>query len=190
MKLKLCRNIHSISLYKKYVFLLLLLMYFGCYGNLKFPLTCNGKNENWHDLLLSYCRYFGEKNQKYLNQTYNFSPNPTVSLVVMATGRLNLLKIFERINSSEFLRAIKLKLFRNVHSTYISLYKNIFYCRCLSLWLLWQFSFHRLLMGKIKFGFNCGLVVGILTEHCFEMFVVSSSTKSENVQIPHFDLLP
>ena len=59
MKLKLCRNIHNISLYKNYV-LLLLLIYFGCYGNFKFPLTCNGKNENWH-LLLSHCRYLGGK---------------------------------------------------------------------------------------------------------------------------------
>ena len=31
-------------------------MYFGCYGNFKFPLTFNGKNENWH-LLLSHCRF-------------------------------------------------------------------------------------------------------------------------------------
>ena len=42
MKLKLYRNVHNISLYKN-VFLLLLLMHFGCYGNLHFPLTCNGK---------------------------------------------------------------------------------------------------------------------------------------------------
>ena len=62
MKLKLCRNIHSISLYKHYV-LLTLLMCFRCYGNLKFPLTCNGKNENWHSLL-SRCIYFGKKFQK------------------------------------------------------------------------------------------------------------------------------
>ena len=29
----------------KILFLLLLLIYFGCYGNLEFPLTYNGKNE-------------------------------------------------------------------------------------------------------------------------------------------------
>ena len=52
-----------------------------CYGNLKFPLTCNGENENWH-LLLSYCRYFGKTFQKYL-----FSgplPNPTISYSPLA----------------------------------------------------------------------------------------------------------
>ena len=57
IKLKLCRNVHNISLYKKGLFLLPLLMYFRCYGNLKFPLTYNGKSENWL-LLLSHCRYF------------------------------------------------------------------------------------------------------------------------------------
>ena len=59
-----------------------------------------------------------------------FFPNPSFSLVVMATERLNVLKLFEKINSSEAIRVIKLNLFRNVHS--ISLYKNVvFYCRCL-----------------------------------------------------------
>ena len=42
---------------KACVFLLLLLMYFCCYGNLNFPLTYNGKSENWH-LLRFHCRYF------------------------------------------------------------------------------------------------------------------------------------
>ena len=32
-------------------------MCFRCYGNLKFPLTYNGKSENWH-LLLTHCRDF------------------------------------------------------------------------------------------------------------------------------------
>ena len=32
-------------------------MHFGGYGNLKFPLTYNGKSENW-DLLLSHCGNF------------------------------------------------------------------------------------------------------------------------------------
>ena len=32
-------------------------MNFGCYGNFKFPLSYNGKSENW-DLLLSHCKYF------------------------------------------------------------------------------------------------------------------------------------
>ena len=35
-------------------------MYFRCYGNLKFPLTYNGKSENWY-LLLSHCSDFDQK---------------------------------------------------------------------------------------------------------------------------------
>ena len=59
MKLKLCKNVHDISLYVKYIysFLLSLPLYFRCYGNLKFPYTYNGKSANWH-LFLCYCRYF------------------------------------------------------------------------------------------------------------------------------------
>ena len=56
MKLKLYRNVHNINLYRNYVFYFCYsVMNFGCYGNFKFPLTCNGKNEKWH-LLLSRCR--------------------------------------------------------------------------------------------------------------------------------------
>ena len=39
------------------MFLLPFLMCFHCYGNLKFPVTYNGKSEN-SLLLLSHCRYF------------------------------------------------------------------------------------------------------------------------------------
>ena len=57
MKLKLSRNVHNNSLYKKVSFLLLLLMCFHCYDNLKFPLTYNGKSKS-RPLLLTHCRYF------------------------------------------------------------------------------------------------------------------------------------
>ena len=57
IKQKLCRMVSNISLYKRVVLLFPLLRHFGCYGNLKFSLTYNGKSENWH-LLLSHCRYF------------------------------------------------------------------------------------------------------------------------------------
>ena len=59
MKLKLCRNVHNIKLYKHTV-LMLLLMCFRCYGNLKFRLTYNGKSER-RPLLLSHCKYFDKK---------------------------------------------------------------------------------------------------------------------------------
>ena len=73
-------------------------MYFGCYGNLKFPLTCNGENENWH-LLLSRCTYFREKRKQQKSLLSGplpniFCPNPTTLFVAMATESLNFLKIF------------------------------------------------------------------------------------------------
>ena len=36
------------------------LLYFRYFGNFKFPLTYNGKSENWH-LLLSHRRYFEKR---------------------------------------------------------------------------------------------------------------------------------
>ena len=57
IKLKLCINVHDISLYINYIFLLSLPMCFHCYINLKFPYTYNGKSGHWH-LFLCYCRYF------------------------------------------------------------------------------------------------------------------------------------
>ena len=66
------------------------------YCNLKFPLTCNGKNESWH-LLLSIWRYFGKRFSRnvwwvVLYQTYCCCPNPSISLIVMTTEILNLQK--------------------------------------------------------------------------------------------------
>ena len=53
---------------------------------------------------------------------------------------VNLRKILNNINSSEGIKAIKLKLFRHVHS--ISLYKSInFIVIAYALWLPWQLMF-------------------------------------------------
>ena len=45
MKLKLCRNVHSMSLYKTVGLFLFLLLhkYFGCYGSLSFHRLIMGK---------------------------------------------------------------------------------------------------------------------------------------------------
>ena len=56
MKLKLCRNVHNISLYKKYVFYYRCPCAFVSKATL-FPLTYNEKGESG-SLLLSHCRYF------------------------------------------------------------------------------------------------------------------------------------
>ena len=50
-------------------------------------------------------------------------------LVAMATKMLNLRKNIKKIISSEAIRGMKLKLYRNVHN--MCLYKkNVFYCIC------------------------------------------------------------
>ena len=79
MKLELCRNVHNISLYK-IIFLLLLLICLHCYGNLKFPLSYNGKNETCHSLL-NLGRYFDKSLLNFyvpwvvLYLPYQFCPN-------------------------------------------------------------------------------------------------------------------
>ena len=61
------------------VFLLLLVVCFYCYGNLKFPLAYNGKRETW-PLLLSQCRYF--------DKSFTYKRFSFFSIVDMATERL------------------------------------------------------------------------------------------------------
>ena len=56
IKLKLCRIVSNISLYKKILCLLPLLKYIGCYSSLKVSIDLQWETENW-DLLLSHCRY-------------------------------------------------------------------------------------------------------------------------------------
>ena len=98
IKLKLCSIVSNIILYKMFVFYLPLLMHFGCCGNLKFPLTYNGKSENW-DLLLYHCRNFDTfyRNVPWvvLYQTYKFCLNHWTWLVAMATEKINLRKILK-----------------------------------------------------------------------------------------------
>ena len=61
IKLKLCRNVCLISLYKNdFVYCCWSDMCFHCYGKFKFPFAYNGKMENW-PLLLSHCRYFDNR---------------------------------------------------------------------------------------------------------------------------------
>ena len=51
LKLKLYMHAYDINLYKVCVFLLSLSNYFGCFGNLKFPLSYTGKSLNCQFLL-------------------------------------------------------------------------------------------------------------------------------------------
>ena len=56
LKLKLCRNVHNISLFKS-TFLVNVALVFPLLWQLSFHLTYNGKRENW-PLLQSHFRYF------------------------------------------------------------------------------------------------------------------------------------
>ena len=133
-----------------FFFLLPLRKYFGCYGNLKFTLTYNGKSENW-DWLLFHCRYF-EKSFTVLHQAYHFSPNLSVWSVATTSERLNLRKYIKKINS-EAIRGIKMKLCRIIHNI-IRYKKTVFYCHCLStLVAMATLNFHRLIMGKSTLAF-------------------------------------
>ena len=60
MKLKLCIHAYDISLCKVFVSLLSLSHYFGCYGNLKFPLTYKTKSGKMH-FFENYCSLRPEK---------------------------------------------------------------------------------------------------------------------------------
>ena len=94
MKLKLCINVHGISLYINYIFYC---RCFYCYGNLKFPYTCtyDGKSGNWHLFLLLqifWQKFYWNVSGVVLYQPCEFRPNRWFSLVAMATERLNFRK--------------------------------------------------------------------------------------------------
>ena len=91
-----------------------------------------GKNENWH-LLLSQCRYLN-----FLQKCFLISP---LRFIWILSKSLNLIdchsnikdkfsKHYSKINSSEAVRGIKLKLCRIVSKN--GLYKICFYCCCSS----------------------------------------------------------
>ena len=153
IKLKHCRIVSNNSLYKKVVFIAVV-KHFGCYGNLKFPLTYNGKSENWY-LLLSHCSYFdkrfaemfvGWSSTKHIiwDQTSQFDWQANVKFA----------KKCLKITSSEAIRGIKLKLGRIVYNI------SLFCCRCLSTlvamatlnvyrlikWRKWQLAFIAILL--------------------------------------------
>ena len=115
--------VYSISLYK-FMFLLPLLKYFGCYGNLKFPLTYNGKSEIWH-LLLSHCIYDKSFTELFLVLSCNKHFNlwkPFNLIGCHGSQKAKFAKTNYKINCWKDKWGIMLKLCRNILS--ISLYKK------------------------------------------------------------------
>ena len=143
IKLKLCRIVSYISLYKTIVFiavaqafwlLLQLKVSFDLQWKkwkLRFIATCISLQIFWQKFYRSNCWVV-------LHQAYHFSPNPSFWLVAIAIEMLICKIKYININSSEAIRGIKLKLHKIVHN--VSFYKNMF--------LLLLLNFCRLKMGK------------------------------------------
>ena len=93
MKLKLCINVHDISLYINCIFIVVAHV-LSLLWQLKFPYTCtyNGTSGNWH-LFLCYCRYFDKSfTEMFLEyQPYEFCPNCWIWLVAKQQTFKNLL---------------------------------------------------------------------------------------------------
>ena len=105
----------------------------GCYGNLQFPLTYNGKSGT-RQFLLSHCRYLD-----FLFTEMFLEQSSTIHMNFVQIAEFDWLpwqhkeyifeKKYSKIFSSEAVREMKLKLCIHVHD--ISLYINFgFYCHC------------------------------------------------------------
>ena len=97
IKLKLCIIVHNISLYKNIVFC------YHCLSTLVAVATLN-----------------------FLLPNIYFLSKPLNLIGFHSNQKAQFVKNIKKINSSEAVWGIKLKLCRNVHS--ISLFKNVFYC--------------------------------------------------------------
>ena len=100
---------------------------------------------------LFHCRYFDRSFSEIFVEW-----SPTKHHV--ATKRLNLRKILKNQHLRSYM-GIKLTLCRNVHS--IGLYKKYCFCCCMCTLVAMATG---LMMGKMKIGFNCCIIAGILTE--------------------------
>ena len=134
IKLKFCSIVSNFSLYKKSVFYCSCSCILVAMATKKFPLTCNGKTENW-DLLLSYYRYF---DKSFTEQYRTWILSKLLNLIGCYGNRKDkFMKKYSKIISSEAIRGMKLKLCGIVHN--ISLYKSVFVIAIAHvLSLLWQ----------------------------------------------------
>ena len=137
-------------------------MCFRCYSNLKFPLTYNGKSENWH-LLPFHCRDFDKTFSEMFVEW-----SPTKHLLFDQTAQFDWLsrkpkgyikKEYTYIN--QLLRSY-MGYKAEILIALVSKKTSIFYCCCMSTFVTFATqSFHRLTMGKMKIGFNGSLIAGI-----------------------------
>ena len=135
---------HNISLYKNCV-LVPSLMCLGCYVNLNFPMTYAFIATSLQILWQTFIR-----NVPWVvrYQTYHFWPILWILVVAMATERLNLPKHIQNSTPQKPYGGL---------SWNCSAVQNITFCKSgifiavvqLYSWL-WQLSFHRLIMGKLR----------------------------------------
>ena len=155
-------------------FLLPLLKHFGCYGNLKFPLTYNRKGKL--RFIAIPLQIFWQKFYKHvcwvvLHQAYRFSPNLSIWLFAIATELLTLRNFFFFLN----------QLVRS--------YKGDKSWKCAEFFIILA-SMKRLIIGKMKIGIYSYFIADKFEESFLEMFVKWSSVKYILlIQISQFDWL-
>ena len=80
IKLKLCRNVYGVGLYKNGVFLAIANA-LSLLGQLKVSIDYNGKSENW-PLLLCHCIYFDKiDDTAMIRNRYNRIPLPSKDII-------------------------------------------------------------------------------------------------------------
>ena len=117
-----------------------------------------------------YCYLTADILTKVLQKCSLSSPLPTIWILskplnlIGYHGNAKFEKQYSIIFPWEAIRGMKLKLCRNVHN--ISLYKQfVFSCRCSCAFVATAtYSFHRLIMGKVKIDLYFYLTADILTK--------------------------
>ena len=156
IKLKLCRIVSNNSLYKL-LFFIAVSQAFWLLWQLKVSIDLQWEKWKLRFIAIS-LQIFWQKFCRnvcwvVLHQAYHFRPN--LSVYCLPIGNRNVKfpkKYLKKINASEAIRGIKLKLCRIVYN--ISLYKTtVFYCHCIrTLVAIATLNFHRLII-KWKLAF-------------------------------------
>ena len=161
MKLKLCRNVHNISLYKNCVFLLPLLMYFRCYN--KFPLAYNGKSESrplWQHTADILTKVFLKCSLSSLpNVSFLANPRNLISCRKAKFAKKNIPKSSQKPLGRCIWNFAELF----ITLAWIASTKNMFFIAVAHvLSLLRQLkSFHSPIIGKKKIGIYCSFIADI-----------------------------
>ena len=134
IKLKLCKSVSNINLYKNIVFIAIA---WALWLLWQLKISIDLQWEKWElrfvaiPLQIFWQKFYRNVPWVVLYQIYKFCLNHWIWLVAMANEMINLhsKKKKKKIISLEAIRGMKLKLCRNVHN--ISLFKiYVFYCCC------------------------------------------------------------